>query len=213
MEKENDYDRNVFINCAFDSTFIDQFRAIVFTVHSCGFIARCALETGNNVVRFDKIIRIIEECRYGIHDLSCIELTNDSPLPRFNMPYELGIFMGCKEFGNDKQKNKDFIVLDSEAHRYKILISDLAGFDFPPYDKKDINSIIKLIRDWLNSSSAKSIPGPSYHQDRYSKFLEKLPEMCAKMHTVPKSLDFKEFYALTSLWIQRENINLLSGIS
>ncbi len=212
MEIENDYDRNVFINCAFDPTFINQFRAIVFTVHICGFIARCASETGNSVVRIEKIFKIIEECKFGIHDLSRIEITDDSPLPRFNMPYELGVFMGCKEFGEGAHKTKDFLVLDSEPYRYKILVSDLAGYDFPSYEKDDINSLIKIVRDWLNQSSSKTIPGSDFHQDRYSNFLLGLPAMCTKMHTKPKDLNFKEFYALTTLWIRQKNIDLLHGI-
>lgn len=210
MGKESDYDRNVFINCAFDSTFIQHFRAIVFTIHSCGFIARCALETGNaEGVRIDKIVRIIKDCRYGIHDLSCIELTEQSPLPRFNMPYELGIFMGCKSFGGAMHKKKDFIVIDSQPHRYKRLISDLAGFDFPAYDRNDVNSIIRLVRDWLYHSKPNSVLGSRFHQERYDKFLAVLPQLCDSIGTIPDELEFAEYYALVSAWIQQENFNFL----
>ena len=73
---------------------------MVFTVHDCGFIARCALEEEDaSQVRIDKIYNIIAECRYGIHDISRTELDENSGLPRFNMPLELGIFLGAKKFG------------------------------------------------------------------------------------------------------------------
>src|SRR5579872_1179909 len=151
------------------------FRAMVFVVHDCGFIVRCALESGNaNGVRIDKIVKIIEQCRYGIHDLSSIEITEDSPLPRFNMPYELGIFMGCKTFGENHHKKKDFLVLDRENHRYKRLISDLAGYDFPPHENNPL-MIISVIRDWLEETASKKLQGALYYQERYQNFVDVLP--------------------------------------
>ena len=44
--------------------------------------------------RIDKIFALIEQCRYGIHDLSPTELDAVNNLPRFNMPLELGLFLG-----------------------------------------------------------------------------------------------------------------------
>jgi hypothetical protein len=203
--KGKDYDRNVFINCAFDDSFLEIFRAIVFAVHDCGFIVRCALETGNaNGVRIEKIVKIIEQCKYGIHDLSCVEITENSPLPRFNMPYELGIFMGCKSFGDVHHKKKDFLVLDSKAHRYKILISDLAGYDFPPHNNDPL-TVISIIRDWLSVAAAKNLPGALYFQERYQSFLNDLPQLCQISHTTPEMLNFKDYYALVSVWIQKKN--------
>lgn len=208
--KAKDYDRNVFINCAFDLPFINMFRALVYTIHDCGFIARCALEAGNNNgVRIDKIIRIIEQCKYGIHDLSTIALTDESPLPRFNMPYELGVFMGCKHFGDSFQKKKDFLVLDSEPHRYKRLISDLAGYDFPAHNK-DVVTLISITRNWLAETVNKQLPGAKYYIDRYDRFLVDYPQMCAGLHYDPAILNFKDFYALVTVWIQNENLSILN---
>lgn len=205
-----DYDRHVFINCAFDKSFISIFRAIVFTVHNCGFIARCALETGNrDGVRIDKIIKIIEQCRYGIHDLSCVEITKESPLPRFNMPYELGVFMGCKHFGSNVHKKKDFLVLDAQPHRYKQLISDLAGYDFPAHNN-EVDRVIENVRNWLAEAAGKQLPGPKYHQDRYDRFFLDFPNLCKAMHHTPESIGFIDYYALVTAWIQEENKRLLS---
>jgi hypothetical protein len=204
-----DYDRNVFVNCPFDKTYDPLFRAIVFTVHNCGFIARCALEAGNrDGVRIDKILKIIEQCRFGIHDLSSVEITADSPLPRFNMPYELGVFMGCKSYGGKLHQRKDFLVLDTKPHRYKQLISDLAGYDFPAHHN-NVNVVIEIVRDWLSEASSKRIPGPQYHQKRYKKFSQDLPALCKEMHCSPDQIKFVDFYALVSAWIQDENRQLL----
>jgi hypothetical protein len=44
-------------------------------------------------VRIEKILDIIDQCKLGIHDISRTEL-NEHSLPRFNMPLELGLFLG-----------------------------------------------------------------------------------------------------------------------
>jgi hypothetical protein len=91
---------HVFINCPFDPAYRPILNAILFAVIDLGFVARCALEeedTGD--FRLSKIERIIEECRYGINDLSAVSLDVVTGLPRFNMPLELGLFFGCKRFG------------------------------------------------------------------------------------------------------------------
>lgn len=207
--KTKDYDRNVFINCAFDGPFLNIFRAIVYTIHDCGFIARCALETGNGEgVRIDKIVKIIQDCRYGIHDLSCVEITDDSPLPRYNMPYELGIFMGCKYYGESYHKKKNFLVLDSEPHRYKRMISDLAGYDFPAH-MNDVLITVGLVRDWLSEAASKKLPGTIYYKERYQRFMEVLPILCQSMKADVNTLGFKDYYALVSVWIQNENSKIL----
>src|ERR1039457_1436875 len=104
MQNNNDYEESVFLNCPFDDEYKEIFNAIVFTILYCGFYVRCAKENSDTIeVRIDKIFKIIRECKYGIHDISRVEL-NTSNLPRFNMSLELGIFMGCKEFGDDKDK-------------------------------------------------------------------------------------------------------------
>ena len=79
------YTDNVFINCPFDAAYKPLFNAMMFTVHDCGFIARCALEEEDaSQVRIDKTYTIIADCRYGIHDISRTELDENSGFPRFN---------------------------------------------------------------------------------------------------------------------------------
>ena len=69
-----DYDRNVFVNCPFDDDYRRLFEAVVFAVYDCGYIPRCALEIEDaSEVRIDKIIKIIGDCRFGIHDISRTE--------------------------------------------------------------------------------------------------------------------------------------------
>ena len=79
--------------------------------------------------RIDKLHRIIEQSRFGVHDLSRTQLDHVNGLPRFNMPLELGIFLGAKRFGGEAQKQKRCLILDTEQYRFQKFVSDLAGMD------------------------------------------------------------------------------------
>ncbi len=57
----------VFLNCPFDDQYKPIFEALVFTIHACGFTARCALEDGGSeAVRLQRIIKMIQTCQLGI---------------------------------------------------------------------------------------------------------------------------------------------------
>ena len=124
------FERNVFINCPFDEPYQPLFNAMVFAVHDIGFLPRCALEASNaGQFRLNKIMDIIGECKYSIHDLSRTELDRATRLPRFNMPLELGLDLGCRRFGTSFHSEKISLVMDVEAHRYEAFISDIKGQD------------------------------------------------------------------------------------
>src|ERR1700740_2359962 len=103
----------VFINCPFDAEYQPLFRALVFAVQDCGFVARSALEREDgSEVRIEKIRRIIAESAFGIHDISRTEPDAGTGLPRFNMPLELGIFLGAKYYGGAEQARKSCVILE-----------------------------------------------------------------------------------------------------
>ncbi len=125
-----DYNHNVFLNCPFDDKYKELFYTAIFAVMDCGFSVRCALETTDaSQVRIQKIYEQIASCRFGIHDLSRTQLDKKSQLPRFNMPLELGIFLGAKFLGDKKQREKVCLVFDEEPFRYQKYLSDIAGQD------------------------------------------------------------------------------------
>lgn len=113
------YDKSVFINCPFDSAYRPLFEAVAFATCDCGFQPRAALEVDDSSeVRIEKIIRIIAESRLAIHDISRTQLDRGTGLPRFNMPLELGIFIGAKAFGAEEHARKAAIVLDTDRYWY-----------------------------------------------------------------------------------------------
>jgi hypothetical protein len=77
---------SVFINCPFTTDFRPLHEAIVFAVLACHFRPRSALEAGNSGdTRLDKIVRLIKESGYSVHDLSAVSLDATSGLPRFKL--------------------------------------------------------------------------------------------------------------------------------
>ena len=136
------YGRNVFINCPFDGNYRPVFEAIVFTVFDCGFRPRCALEIEDGgQVRIEKIFDLIADCRFGINDLSRADLDSATRLPRFNMPLELGIFLGARRFGQGRHKQKCCLILDRERYRYRAFISDISGQDVCGHQEDPLEAI------------------------------------------------------------------------
>jgi hypothetical protein len=109
----------VFINCPFDPSYRKVFDAIVFAVCALGFEPRCALDQDNGIEeRLAKILRLIKNCQFGIHDLSYMKVDPGTKLPRHNMPFELGLFMGF-EFAGPQQPKKSCLILDRQRWRYR----------------------------------------------------------------------------------------------
>ena len=143
------YGGSVFINCPFDDAYRPIFRAVVFAVAACGFVPRCTLEHDDaSQVRIEKIYRLIESSAHSIHDVSRTELDEEHGLPRFNMPLELGVFLGAKRFGRAPHPKKRCLILDRERYRFQKFISDLAGQDIKAHGNQPLEAI-RATRDWL----------------------------------------------------------------
>ena len=199
------YEESVFINCPFDTKYGALLDALVFAVHDCGFVARCAQEirdTGQ--VRIEKIVKLVEQCKFGIHDISRTEPDRQSGLPRFNMPLELGIFLGAKAFGNRRQKQKVCLVLDTEQYRYQKFCSDIAGQD-PSAHNNDPGAAVIVVRDWLRTHTRFVIPNGSKIVERYAQFRNALPAMCKKADLEPGKLIFNDYTALVVEWLKENS--------
>lgn len=194
--------RHVFINCPFDRAYRPLMRALLFAIHDCGFRARSALEVEDSgEVRVQKIIRIIGESPFGIHDISRVELDPSSNLPRFNMPLELGLFMGAKAYGGADQQTKRSLILDSDPYRYQKFCSDIAGQDIQAHGDKP-HLAIELVRNWL-STTAVVIPSGSVIAERYRTFRASFSAGCAKMRLNPRRLTFSDEVVLVASWLHQ----------
>jgi len=196
------YDQGVFITCPFDSRYRRLFQAIVFTVSDCGFTPRCALEVEDGgEERIRKIKRIIRESRYAVHDISRVELYARSRLPRFNMPLELGLFLGAQEYGSDEQKLKRSLVLDSFPYRYQQFCSDIAGQDIRAHGNQPAKASAAVRAMLATALGEVRLPGPARILARYDRFLEELPVLCDKVGIAPTELEFVELRMLMSSWV------------
>lgn len=209
-----DYDYNVFINCPFDEAYRSLLYAIVFAVHDCGFTAHCTLEIDNaGRVRIESIYNLIGGCRFGIHDISRTELDEANQLPRFNMPFELGLFLGAARFGTGDQQDKSTLILDREPYRYQKFVSDISGQDIKSHEGST-ELAIRTVRDWLDNSPVEQgviRPGGAKIYERYELFHRELPALCQELHLDPEELTFNNFTTLLVEWLRYNDWWLVSN--
>ena len=192
---------DVFINCPFDTDYAPIFQALIFTVQACRFKPRCARELDDGgQTRIDKLYRLIEDCRYGIHDLSRTELDPINNLPRFNMPLELGIFLGARRFGDEEQGRKRALILDIEQYRYQRFISDLAGVDIHAHGGKVPRAICEA-RDWLANVSRRKLPSGPQLVRIHDRFLADLPAIAAELEFDPAAIPYVDFERIVAGWL------------
>lgn len=191
----------VFINCPFDADFRPLFRAIVFAVYDCGHFPRSALEIDDGGdVRLDKIAGLVRDCPLAIHDLSRTELDCRTRLPRFNMPFELGLFIGAKRFGVGAMRNKCSLILDRRPFRYQKFISDIAGQDIRAHDGRP-KRCIEAIRNWFSTNGNVHLPGADHINERYRKFGRALPVICRELKLKESHLTYRDFGRIVSDWL------------
>jgi hypothetical protein len=203
-ERGAEYERGVFINCPFDTAYRPLFDAIVFVVFVCGLVPRSALEIDDAAqTRIDKIASLIGGCRWGVHDISRVEL-NAHGLPRFNMPLELGLFLGARWFGSLEQRRKSCLVLDTDPFRYQRFISDISGQDITPHGG-DTGRIIAAVRNWLSNSlpsRVSTIPGGIEIARRFARFQAELPALCWTLRIEIHELTFADYTRVVSSWLR-----------
>ena len=189
------------MNCPFDAGYRPSFRAIIFSIFACGFRPRSALELDDaGYARLDKILTIIGECRYGIHDISRTELDPHNQLPRFNMPFELGLFMAARRFGDDEQARKRTLVLDREQYRYQQFLSDLSGMDIGAHHGNP-DEVAGAVRNWLVSVSRRRIAADQIIVAAFTKFSGEWPGLAARRGFDPDTIPYVDFEFIVTEWL------------
>lgn len=193
---------SVFLNCPFDDAYKPIFEALVFACFDCGYVPRCALEADDaGQVRIEKIISIIRGCRLGVHDISRTELDGANQLPRFNMPFELGLFLGAARFGGPEQRLKVCLVLDRERYRFQKFMSDIAGQDIREHGDDPARAISQL-RSWFATQPRRDVlPGGAAITKRYRAFRDELPAILEKVGIEAAELVFADYTNLVSTWL------------
>ncbi|MEQ1619057.1 MAG: hypothetical protein ABL883_12030 [Terricaulis sp.] len=185
----------VFINCPFDDDYGDLLRALAFTIAVCGYKPTCALDEDDaRRIRFDKLKALIAEADLAIHDLSRIELSDETLTPRFNMPFELGLYLGAKHFGGRRQRQKRTLVLAKGRREWAPTISDLAGVD-PAFHAGKPDAAIRAARDFLHAAPDGSVlPGETALIADHRRFMRDLPKIAeAARQTLAEALRYRNY--------------------
>lgn len=169
---EPDFDRNVFVNCPFDSDYSPILRAVLFCLVRFGLRPRIATERSNaGETRIEKIIELIESSRFSIHDLSRCQALEVGERYRMNMPFELGLDFGCRNFGGPSHARKVILVLEEERYRYQAALSDLAGSDIEDHGGQ-YDIAVRKVRNWLTGIGGFERLGAARILSEYEDFQE-----------------------------------------
>lgn len=202
-----DFERSVFINCPFDKDYEPILQAVLFCVVQLGFLPRIATETtdsGDN--RLAKILRLIRESRYSIHDLSRCEASKKGEKYRLNMPFELGMDYGCRQFAGEPWDTKRILILEEKSFRYQAALSDLAGCDIAPH-AGDIQAAVRKVRNWLDQASRSDTIGAGRILARYEDFQAWYFERQISLGFSEDDIrDYSTFELLSAMreWVERE---------
>jgi hypothetical protein len=199
------FEKNVFINCPFDEDYRQLMLAVIFTVSYLDYKPRLSLESSDSgKTRIDKILNLIKESKFGIHDLSRILSTDKEEHYRMNMPFELGIDYGCQKLQGGVWQEKKILILEKEKYRYQKALSDLSGSDIKNHDDDPIK-IIKSVRDWFVTEDTEELgsvtSGPNIWKE-FNDFNAFLYNKCVEEdgHESVDEIPVKEIIHLMKIW-------------
>lgn len=116
--------------------------------------------------RFEKILSLVQQSKYGIHDLSRIKSSRAGEFYRMNMPFELGLDIGCQRFKGSVWADKRCLILEAERYRYQAALSDLSNSDIMVHGNEP-SLLIGEVRNWLCMQVDLDAPGPTFFRGRF----------------------------------------------
>jgi hypothetical protein len=117
------------------------------------------------------------------------------------MPFEFGLFLGCKRYGGRTHQSKTCLVLDRDRFRYQQFLSDIAGQDIEAH-ADDPARAVRHVRDWLRTASRRSrVPGHLKIWGRYESFLLDLPAICRELGHDLDQMTFVDYSTIVVDWL------------
>ncbi|MFH1367936.1 MAG: hypothetical protein ABII64_02290 [Elusimicrobiota bacterium] len=197
--------KNVFVNCPYDDKYI-LLRPIVFTIKLLGFNPRLAMESADSgMMRITRICNLIKNSRYAIHDLSRLRANRSGEPFRLNMPFELGLDFGCREFGTGQLKRKKSLVLEKDKYSMKEALSDLSNSDVCSHNNEPEKAVLH-VRNWLVQEAGAEGPSGTAIWFAYNDFNTDLYKKlyCSGFRKVDVvSLPLLELLKYMTEWIKR----------
>jgi hypothetical protein len=165
------FNTNVFVNCPFDDDYLPLLRPLLFTIIDLGFEPRIALENlDSGTARIEKIIALIKDSKFGVHDLSRLQAQNAGEYYRLNMPFELGLDVGCRRFRDGQWSDKRCLMLESQRYRYQAALSDMSNSDIAVHNNEPADLVFE-IRKWLTNVAKLRAVGAAQIWGRFNDFM------------------------------------------
>lgn len=147
----------VFLNIPYDVEFQNLYLAYIVGLSQLGLDPYIASGIPGGERRLDRVLTLIQSCRYSIHDLSRVELNVVPPAtPRFNMPLELGLTITGSKL---HPKRHTWFLWESTPRRLQKSMSDLDGTD-PYIHSGTVEGVLSELRNAFvrdNSPSVQSM--------------------------------------------------------
>jgi hypothetical protein len=146
----------VFLNIPYDDRFRRLYVAYVVGIVYLGLEPRVTLGLPGGRRRLDRILELIEGCRYSIHDLSRVQLDRTPPrTPRFNMPFELGLAVA---WAGLSPRRHEWFLFETIPRRAAKSLSDLDGTD-PNIHGGTVEGVMReLCNAFVRSHSRPAVP-------------------------------------------------------
>ena len=185
-----DFEKNIFINCPFDDEYFPLLKPLLYTVKVIGFNPRISLERNDSgEIRLHKIKELIESSKYSIHDLSRSKSKIVGEYFRQNMPFELGLDLGCRDYhSHSKFKDKQILILEEEKYSTQKALSDLSFADCKCH-KGEAEELVYEVRNWFSENGLKNVPSASSIWDGYNIFYADLFEEKSKLGFKQKDIN------------------------
>ena len=200
------FETSVFVNCPFDDDYRPLLRPILFAIVDLGLTPRIALESlDSGRPRIEKILKLIRASRYAIHDLSRIQATAADEYYRMNMPFELGLDIGCALFKGGRWTTKKCLILEAERYRYQAALSDMSNSDIASHGNDPFRALGE-VRNWLNTEARLKALAPSAIWSRFEDFTAaNYDRLEARGYTAPEieHLPISELIAEMTDWVSQ----------
>ena len=133
------------------------------------------------------------------------ELDPTNRPPRFNMPFELGLFVGAARFGTREQRRKVCLILDRERYRFQKYISDIAGQDIAAH-QDDPDDAIQALRTWLSALPTRErLLGGAVIKRRYRAFRGQLLGILARLQIELNEMTFADYANIVAEWLSAQH--------
>jgi hypothetical protein len=138
-------------------------------------------------------------------DLSRTELSTHTNLPRFNMPLELGIFLGIKQSAPARSRKKTCLIFVKDSRNLSF-ITDLNGMDVEGHGD-DPEKTISSIRKWLCSDARLEGEPASTILRLFREFESEFPEILKRIGYETNEPQYGDILKIVGDWLKTVRVS------